>query len=159
MGDLKSELEALRVEVERLKPKPIDHEAAAKWQSEMHEAAERRMSRAGNFSREDLAAMEAACPTDAVKDIVARGGIRGPSGHGAGGTVSSVHGPSGVYPNTSGWREATPIGPPHGIELVDRLMDAQDRRDRHELILEEAKRRAAEQVILQAANRRADEPK
>ena len=43
----------------------------------------------------------------------------------------------------SGPREPTPLGPPPGIAIADRLMDAQDQRDREERILGEARRRAA----------------
>jgi hypothetical protein len=42
--------------------------------------------------------------------------------------------------NNSGWRDATPLGPPPGVAQADRLMDAQDARDRAELIAREAKR-------------------
>jgi hypothetical protein len=46
--------------------------------------------------------------------------------------------------NTSGWREAQPLGPPPGVAQADRLMDAQDARDRAELIAQEARRRLVE---------------
>jgi hypothetical protein len=143
----KDEIEELRNEVERLKaqvtPKPLPTEAdAAAHRAAMHEAAERRMSRAGNFSREDLLAMEAACPSSVAQDIVARGGVRPPSGHGTSGTVTSVR----VPPNTAGWRTASPIGPPPGIALVDQLMDAQDAKDRHDLIVEDAQRKAMQRL-------------
>jgi hypothetical protein len=145
MGDLKSELEALRAEVERLKPAPTPSEAdVAAHRSAMHEAAERRMAGASNFSPDQLAAMAAACPDDVARDIVARGGMRPPSGHGAGGTVSAPL--SRAHPDTSGWRESTPIGPPPGIPLVDKLMDAQDAKDRHDRIVEEAQRKAAQRL-------------
>jgi hypothetical protein len=45
--------------------------------------------------------------------------------------------------NTSGWRDAQPLGPPPGIAQADRLMDAQDARDRAELIAQDARRRKA----------------
>jgi hypothetical protein len=46
--------------------------------------------------------------------------------------------PSNVRPdsgaaNTSGWRDATPIGPPPGVAQADKLMDHQDKLDRAEL--------------------------
>jgi hypothetical protein len=147
MADAKQEIAELRAELDKVKaalaPKPFDPVEAGRWQNEMHQLRERRMAGASNFSRDQLAAMEAACPAEVAKDIVARGGMRGPSGHGAGGTVSA---PSSVSANTSGWREATPIGPPPGIELVDRLMDAQDQRDLHDRIVEEAQRKAAQRL-------------
>jgi hypothetical protein len=74
-------------------------------------------------------------------DIVRRGGVPGPSAAGAGGTIAAVH-PSPGLPG-HGWREATPISPPPGVALADRLMAAQDAKDRHELIMEDARRKAA----------------
>jgi hypothetical protein len=47
----------------------------------------------------------------------------------------------------SGWREAAPLTPPPGIAQADKLMDAQDARDRQELI----ERKAKEQALLEAA--------
>jgi hypothetical protein len=147
MTDAKQEIAQLRAELDKVKaslaPKPFDPAEVGRWQDQMHQLAERRMARASVFSSEDLAAMEAACPTDVCQDIVARGAVRGPSGHGVGSTVSA---PSGVYPNMSGWRDATPIGPPPGVAQADRLMDAQDARDRHDLIVEEARRVAARKL-------------
>jgi hypothetical protein len=149
MTDAKQEIAELRAELDKVKasltPKPLPSEAdAAAHRAAMHELAERRMARAGNFSREDLAAFEAACPANVAQDIVARGSMRGPSSYAAGGTA--VSGPSSVSPNTSGWRTAVPIGPPPGVEQADRLMDAQDARDRHDLIVEDAQRKAAQRL-------------
>jgi hypothetical protein len=39
----------------------------------------------------------------------------------------------------TGYRDAVPLGPPPGIEHCDRLMDAQDKIDRAELIERELK--------------------
>jgi hypothetical protein len=39
----------------------------------------------------------------------------------------------------SGWRDEVPLGPPPGIEHCDRLVDAQDAKDRAELIERELK--------------------
>jgi hypothetical protein len=44
----------------------------------------------------------------------------------------------------TGWREPAPLGPPPGIEHVDRLVDAQDRIDKAELALKLAKLGKAE---------------
>jgi hypothetical protein len=43
----------------------------------------------------------------------------------------------------SGWRDPAPLGPPPGIAQADRLMDAQDAKDRAELIAQEARRLGA----------------
>jgi hypothetical protein len=84
------EIAALRAELDALKgavkaSTAPDYEAmrkqALQWDDEMRALAEKRMSHAAHFSREDLRAMEAACPTSAVKDIVAKGGIPERSGH------------------------------------------------------------------------------
>src|SRR6516165_3986478 len=120
-----SELEDLRREVEALKrkvePEPINWERRiAEHRDQMHQMAEARMARAGNFSREDLAAMEAAAPRSVCQDIAARGGVRPPSADGTTGTISSIHRSPGVYSNTGGWRPETPFGPQPGINHVDR---------------------------------------
>jgi hypothetical protein len=80
-----------------------------------------------------LSAMEAACPTEVLKDLVRRGGIPEPSTAGAGGTVSAVRINPGLPGTTSGWRLPAPIGPPPGVSICDAMMDAQDRRERVEL--------------------------
>ena len=50
-------------------------------------------------------------------------------------------GPSSIIPtdrnaepvkHTNGWQDAKPLTPPPGIELVDRLVDAQDAQDKRE---------------------------
>jgi hypothetical protein len=62
----------------------------------------------------------------------------GPCSQGpASATVSNVRAPVGT-----GWREASPLSNPPGINYADRLMDAQDAKDRHERIVEEAQRQA-----------------
>jgi hypothetical protein len=44
--------------------------------------------------------------------------------------------------NRSGWRDAQPLSNPPGVAIADRLVDAQDARDRAELIAAEARRLA-----------------
>ena len=96
------------------------------------------MARAANFSREDLAAMEAACPTAAVKDIARRGGVQGPSMGGASGQLYRTSTSPGIAgSNTTGWARATPLGPPSGVVYADKLMDVQDERDTAERIRQE----------------------
>jgi hypothetical protein len=91
----------------------------------------RRASRAACFSREDLRAMDAACPDHVVKDLVARGAIPGPSGLGTPGQVSNS--PGVVYPNMNVGARLRQSHPP-GVAACDRMMDAQDAKDRAELI-------------------------
>jgi hypothetical protein len=151
-------IEALQREIEALKramaPTAADRAESerrvAEHRDRMHQMAEARMAHAAPFTRADLAAFEAAAPRSVCQDIAARGGIPGPSTAGAGGTISAVRGPSGVYPNTGGWRPETPFGPQPGINHVDRLVDAQDAKDRAELIAEHARMAAMKKAIAEA---------
>jgi hypothetical protein len=145
MGDLKSELEALRAEVERLKPAPMPSEAdVAAHRAAMHEASERRMANASAFTRDQLVAFQAAVPDEIVRGIVADGHAPiGPTG-----MVRTSQQTTDVRGGGrgTGWAREVPLGTPPGVAQADRLMDEQDRRDRHELISQEARRRAAEQL-------------
>ena len=123
---------------------------AKEWQNEMHQMREARMAHAAPFTRADYAAFEAATPRSVCQDIAARGGVRPPSADGTAGTISVVHRSPGVYPNTNGWRSETPFGPQPGINHVDRLVDAQDARDRAELILQEARTAAVRKALSEA---------
>ena len=75
------ELAALKARVAELeraaKPAPAPsleerERADAKWRDEMHQMRERRMNLASNFHPDDLRAMEAAAPTDLVRNIALR---------------------------------------------------------------------------------------
>jgi hypothetical protein len=114
---------------------------AAEWRDKMHQASEARMSRASAFSHDQIAAMQAAAPPDTINDLVTHGVVREPSAAGSSGLVTKVSANPGL-PGSTGWRTATPIGPPPGVALADRLMDHQDAIDRHHLMVEEARRRA-----------------
>jgi len=48
----------------------------------------------------------------------------------------------------------TPIGPPPGVAACDRLMDAQDQKDRAELVEREAKFKAMEKLAEQTETMR-----
>ena len=52
--------------------------------------------------------------------------------------------PSVASQNRSGWREASPLSPPAGINHIDRMMDHQDAKDRAALIVEEGRRIASD---------------
>ena len=58
-------------------------------------------------------------------------------------------GPANVPGSGTGWGHSTPLGPPPGVAQADRLMDAQDQRDRAELIEREAKFKVAEKMTEQ----------
>ena len=55
----------------------------------------------------------------------------------------------GVPGGGTGWAHSAPLGPPPGVAQADRLMDAQDLKDRRELIEQKAK----EQALLKSAER------
>ena len=81
MTTAKGELAALKREVAELKAKVDPPKSTfvpmsdAEWRDRMHQAAERRMAMATPPSVvHDLAVI----PDDVVKDIVSKGGIRGP---------------------------------------------------------------------------------
>jgi hypothetical protein len=75
---------------------------------------------------------------NAVPDHVLRGIVRdnqapqGPSGQGVVPSSQQITGlhPGGGPADTSGWREAAPLGPPPGIQWVDALCIADDVKQR-----------------------------
>ena len=138
IAELKAEIEKLKAAVT---PTRSDPAAEARFKDEMHAMAERRAERMSTFSREELADFERAVPTSIVKDIAMRDG-RAPQGRPGvipNQQASDVRGPVG---GTSGWREATPLANPPGVNWADRLMDHQDAVDRHDRIVEAARRDA-----------------
>ena len=50
----------------------------------------------------------------------------------------------------TGWGAATPLGPPPGLRYVDQQIDAQDAKDRQELV----EKKAREQALLKFAERK-----
>jgi hypothetical protein len=115
----------------------------------MHEAAERRANAFVTLSPERRREMERACSTADIQDLVFAS--RRPQGPSIGGIPSSQQ-LSGIHPGGgaripagggTGWRDAAPLGPPPGINYVDRLVDAQDARDRAARIAEDKARRDA----------------
>jgi hypothetical protein len=125
----KDELAALQARVAELEakakpPEPIDWEKAiAEHNDRMHQMREGRMN--------------AAMPPSALQDLIngePRGFMAGVLRDNRRGPTS----PTGMIPNSgrsagdgvggaankSGWRDATPIGPPPGIELIDRAVNA-----------------------------------
>jgi len=63
--------------------------------------------------------------------------------------ASSGGGPANVPGSGTGWQTPTPLSPPPGVAQADRLMDAQDARDRAELIEREARLQAMEKLAEQ----------
>jgi hypothetical protein len=141
------EIAALRRELERVKAaQPLDakamERAAKEWADEMHRMSEARMAHASAFSRDQIAAMDAAAPPSIVDDLVRHGVVQSPSAAGTSGMTTKVSSSPGIPGSNAGWLTAPSIGPPPGVALADRLMDAQGAKDRYELMQAEARRLA-----------------
>lgn len=141
MTDANKQIADLKVEVDQLKaslaPTPNDAAAMGRWKDEMRAIADRREAQAYRPSPDEIAAFRAACPDEVIHGIAMRDARapQGPCSQGpASATVSHVRGPVGG----TGWREASPLGPPPGLRYVDAQLDAQDRRDLDERIMQEA---------------------
>jgi hypothetical protein len=94
-----------------------------------------------------LAAMVAVVPDRMIQDIVQDN--RAPTGRPGmipSSQQSTGGGPANVPGSGTGWAHETPIGPPPGVAQADRLMDAQDAKDRAELIEREARFKAVEKL-------------
>jgi hypothetical protein len=128
----KKEVAALKAEVEALKtalsgkedkpPKSTFVEMSdAEWRDKMHQAAEKRMSLAmppsvHQYFADGVTAADCADLRQQARRPSGRPGMipEQPSSGGSGGAPG----------NKSGWRDATPIGPPPGIGLIDRAVNA-----------------------------------
>jgi hypothetical protein len=62
---------------------------------------------------------------------------------------SSGGGAANVPGSGTGWARETPLGPPPGVNYADRLMDAQDQKDRAELLEREARLHAMQEMAEQ----------
>jgi hypothetical protein len=140
----KDELAALRKRIEELEAKAKPPEPFVSPPYERYDPT------AGmSMPPSALAAMVAAVPDRVMRDIVRdnRGAPTGPTGMiprseqptGGGGPAASGSG--------TGWGHSTPLGPPPGIRYVDQQIDAQDQKDRQELI----EKKAREQALLKLA--------
>jgi hypothetical protein len=139
----KEELAALKREVEELKaklspPKPFKPEPYQRYDPTAGMC----------MPPSALAAMVAAVPDRILRDIVHDNrGPRTPTG-----TIPRSQQPSGgaaanVPGSGTGWAHETPLGPPPGLRYVDAQLDAQDAKDRQELI----EKKAREQAMLKLA--------
>jgi hypothetical protein len=90
-----------------------------------------------------LRAMVQATPDAMVRDIAMRDG-RAPTGPSAQGVIPASQPLSNVRVGGSGtgWAREIPLSNPPGVAILDRIMDAQDAKDRHELMVQEARRQA-----------------
>jgi hypothetical protein len=98
-----------------------------------------------------LAAMVNAVPDRMLRDIVHDNrGPRTPTGMiPRSQQPTGGGGPANVPGSGTGWAHETPIGPPPGIRYVDAQLDAQDAKDRAELVKREAELQAAEKMAEQ----------
>jgi hypothetical protein len=131
--ELETELAALKAKVEELERKakpPAPFKLPDDWRPPINPIDRLSMPPSA------MAEMVGAVPDGLIRDIVKSGGV------GVLQSTATTPTPTRVSAqNTSGWREATPLGPPPGVAQADRLMDAADARDRVDLIAAEARRR------------------
>jgi hypothetical protein len=143
----KEELAALKREVEELKaklspPKPFKPQPyePIDWTARM------------SMPPSALRAMVEAEPKGFMAGVVRdnRGAPTGPTGAiPRSQQPTGGGGPANVPGSGTGWAREIPLGPPPGVAQADRLMDAQDQRDRAELIEREAKFKVAEKMTEQ----------
>ena len=136
-AELKAEIAELRERLAKLEdranPKPppkFDAGVAGPTTTQLA------MSRLG-MSREVMADHVKAVGGVVVREIVGDGG--------AAATLKPLGGanatPRVADENRSGWRNPAPLTNPPGVALADKLVDAQDAKDRADLIAGEARRR------------------
>ena len=141
----KDEIAALRAEVAALKTALSGKEDKPPPKKEFVEPPYQRYDPTANMRMPDsaLRAMVEATPTDFLRDVVRDN--RGPST--PTGTIPSSQQSASPRPSAgdgTGWGAASPLSPPPGLRYVDQQIDAQDQRDRAELIEREVKVQAME---------------
>jgi hypothetical protein len=135
-------------ELRKLKARVEELERAAKppepFKPELWEPTDytSRMSMPASAMRE----MVNAIPSDVVRNIALRD-ARAPVGPSSQGVIPSSQQLTGIRAGGgSGWAREIPLSPPPGVAQADRLMDAQDQRDRAELIARDAKLKAMQKL-------------
>jgi hypothetical protein len=78
-----------------------------------------------NIDPQTLRDIERVCGTNDLRDIVRDGSVQSPSS-----MIPEDLTAERRWQSTSGFVEPSPIRPPPGIDLIDKLCEAQDRRDR-----------------------------
>jgi hypothetical protein len=119
-----AELKARVAELERANKPPV-------FKSEPYQ----RYDPTAGMSMPKSTMLEMAAAVPDMREIAMRDN-RAPTGPSSQGVVSSSQMVSNV--RGSGWAREIPIGPPPGVNYADRLMDAQDAKDRHERIAQDA---------------------
>ena len=135
------EIAALRKEVEEIKaklspPKPFASEPYQRYDPTAGMC----------MPPSALAAMVNAEPKGFMAGVVRdnRGAPTGPTG--AIPRSTGGGGPANVPGSGTGWAHETPIGPPPGLRYVDAQLDAQDAKDRQELIEKKAREQAMQKL-------------
>ena len=101
----------------------------------------------GDMPPSALAAMVAAVPDRVLRDIVHDNrGPSTPTGMIPRSQQPAGGGPANVPGSGTGWAHETPIGPPPGLRYVDAQLDAQDAKDRQELIEKKAREQAMQKL-------------
>jgi hypothetical protein len=135
----KEELAALKREVEELKAKLAPPKPFVPQPHQQYDPT------AGMcMPPSALRAMLNAEPRDFMAGVVRDN--RAPAGPTGAIPRSTGGGPANVPGSGTGWAREIPLGPPPGVAQADRLMDAQDQKDRAELVEREAKLKAMEKL-------------
>jgi hypothetical protein len=83
-----------------------------------------------------------------ISDIAMRDG-RAPTGPSAQGVIPSSQPLSNIRTGSagrSGWAHEVPLGPPPGVNILDRIMDHEDAKDRAELVERHARMQAMQKL-------------
>jgi hypothetical protein len=147
----KEDIAQLRAEVTALKRQmagtdvPSEKEVAT-FRDQLHQSREAQATRTATvgFSKADLAAMREAAPDDVcagiIRDNRAVPGQRSALPPSA--PSCDARGPAVPPGSGSGWAHEAPLSVPPGTRWVDRQLDAQDVKDRRELIEQKVKEQA-----------------
>jgi hypothetical protein len=146
MSKQSDELAALRKRIEELEAKAKPPEPFKPQPYQRYDPTERMC-----MPPSALRAMVAAEPRGFMQGVLRdnRGAPTGPTGVIPRSQPTGGGGPSNVSGSGTGWARETPIGPPPGLRYVDAQLDAQDAKDRAELIEREAKLQATQKVTEQ----------
>jgi hypothetical protein len=144
IAELKKELAEQKAKVEALERanKPKEPFVREPWQPIDYTAG---MSMPRSVMEEMARAVPDHVMSGVVRDSHAP---RSPTMHGPADQVTASSPRGGSAGDGTGWARSIPLGPPPGLRYVDAQIDAQDRKDRRELI----EQKAREQALLKAAD-------
>jgi hypothetical protein len=145
----KDQLAALKKKVEELEAKvsPPQSTFVPMSDAEHRDMVHRMRERQANswMPPDAIREMVAAEPKGFMHDVALRDS-RAPTGRPGMIPDSQQPPPRRSAGGGTGWGHSAPLGPPPGVAQADRLMDAQDQRDRAELVEREARLRAMEKM-------------